>query len=113
MLAYGGDGFDERFMKAYFRRHGLKGMEGVRFFDISTMVHRMGREWGPSKDRLCRALEIHGVTDIHTSPNDCLLERGLFEAMGGGQLLEWDGTVYGLEPMGRLPERSNPQMMPA
>lgn len=103
ILAFGGShgskgrGFDERFLEQYFADHGLRGLDELSFFDFKRMVHSSGYGLYPaSKDNLCRAFGIEGVSDTHTSMNDCILEWELFEAMDGQDLIVTDGNVFKL-----------------
>ncbi|MGN0287624.1 MAG: exonuclease domain-containing protein [Atopobiaceae bacterium] len=103
IVTYGGSrgakgrGFDERFLQQYFDDHHLSGMEGLTFLDFKRMVHSGGNMFFPvTKDNLCRAFGIEGVTETHTSENDCILEWKLFEAMDGRDLLVTGGNVFKL-----------------
>jgi DNA polymerase III epsilon subunit-like protein len=103
ILTYGGSrgatgrGFDERFLEQYFEDHGLRGMEGLRFLDFKRMIHSGNDQFFPvTKDNLCRAFGIEGITETHTSENDCILEWKLFEAMDGRHLLVTGGNVFRL-----------------
>lgn len=86
MLHYGN--LDERFIKAYFERHGLLGYEMMRFFNFKKLICASKYSDGSlSKDNLCRMFGIEGVTDVHSGINDCRLEWALFKAIGGRHLL--------------------------
>lgn len=86
ILHYGG--LDERFIKEYFNRHGLLGYERMSFFNFKRMICSTRFSDGSlTKDRLCEALGIEGVTSVHTGMNDCQLEWQLFKALDGHYLL--------------------------
>lgn len=92
-----GRGFDERFLAQYFEDHGLTGFDKLCFLDFRKMIHAGGdRSFPVTKDNLCRAFGIGGVSDMHTSKNDCLLEWKLFKAMDGHHLLVTKGNVFKL-----------------
>lgn len=103
ILTYGGArgasgrGFDERFLRQYFDDHGLVGVDKLHFFDFKRLIHS-GRStsFPVTKDNLCRAFGIGGVSSTHTSKNDCMLEWKLFEAMDGQHLLVTEGNVFKL-----------------
>jgi DNA polymerase III epsilon subunit-like protein len=104
VLTFSGSGFDERFLRSYMESHGLTGYSQVKFLDIKSMVCRLGEGHSrASKDNLCRAFGISGVSEIHTSANDCLLEWRLFEAMDGLPVVVAGDVVYCCERVGELP----------
>ena len=72
-------------------------MDKLHFFDFKRLIHS-GRStsFPVTKDNLCRAFGIGGVSSTHTSKNDCMLEWKLFEAMDGQHLLVTEGNVFKL-----------------
>lgn len=79
ILHYGG--LDERFIRDYFARHNLAGYERMHFFNFKRMICSTKFSDGSlSKDRLCEAFGIEGVSSVHTGMNDCKLEWQLFKA---------------------------------
>lgn len=78
---------DEEILRTYFIRHGLQGFETLRFFNFKKMFCAEPRFKGLTKDSLCLALGIDGVTEVHTGANDCILEWKLFEKLGGKPVL--------------------------
>lgn len=94
---------DELFLREYFRRHGLSGFEAMSFFNFKKLICASKFSDGSlSKDSLCEAFGIEGVTDVHSGHNDCVLEWKLFEAIGGTPLLATRGdlcyNLFTLEP---------------
>lgn len=86
ILHYGG--LDERFVRDYFDRQHLSGYEKMRFFNFKRMICSTKFSDGSlTKDRLCEAFGIEGVTSQHTGMNDCKLEWRLFEALDDRYLL--------------------------
>lgn len=86
ILHYGN--IDEKFLRAYFERHGLRGFERMRFYNFKRMVCSSKFSDGSlTKDRLCVAFGIDGVTEVHSGMNDCRLEWKLFEAFDGHYIL--------------------------
>ena len=86
ILHYGG--LDERFIRDYFARHNLAGYERMHFFNFKRMICSTKFSDGSlSKDRLCEAFGIEGVSSVHTGMNDCKLEWQLFKAFDGRYLL--------------------------
>lgn len=86
LLHYGN--IDEKFIREYFKRQGLRGFERLRFYNFKRMVCSSKFSDGSlTKDRLCGAFGIDGVTEVHTGINDCKLEWRLFEAFGGNYIL--------------------------
>lgn len=86
ILHYGS--LDERFIREYFDRQCLSGFESMRFFNFKRMICATKFSDGSlTKDRLCEAFGIEGVTSVHTGMNDCKLEWKLFEALDGRYLL--------------------------
>lgn len=86
ILHYGS--LDERFIREYFNRHGISGYEKMNFFNFKRMIcSSQFSDCSLSKDRLCEAFGIEGVTTIHTGINDCKLEWKLFQAFDGHYIL--------------------------
>lgn len=82
ILTYGS--LDERFVRNYFARHELRGFTGMRFFNFKHLISSTGFSDGSlTKDNLCRAFGIDGVTDVHSGLNDCVLEWKLFQRLDG------------------------------
>ena len=83
LLSYsGGKGeFDSAFVQNYCKRHGIVGFENLQFENIKSRIPKapFGSEGKLSKDNLCNMFGIEGVSDIHSSYNDCILEWKLFE----------------------------------
>lgn len=88
ILTYSGTGFDERFLRAYFSRHELFGLDGLVFKDIKKDIFS---SYSPnisiSKDNLCLAMGIEGVRNVHDALRDCILEWQIFKRMSGRCLL--------------------------
>lgn len=82
LLHYGS--LDERFIREYFARHGLAGSEKLVFYNFKHLICSPGiRSFSLAKDVLCVSLGIEGVSEIHSSINDCILEWKLFERLQG------------------------------
>ena len=80
----GGQGnFDSSFVINYCKRHGVKGFGDLKFENIKNKAPKtpFGCEGQLTKDNLCRIFNIHGVTTIHSSYNDCILQWKLFEKL--------------------------------
>lgn len=80
----GGKGtFDSSFVINYCERHGVHGFEDLQYKNIKELIPAapFGTEGQLSKDNLCRMFGIEGVTDLHSSMNDCVLEWKLFEKL--------------------------------
>lgn len=78
----GGQGtFDSSFVQNYCKRQGLFGFDDLHFKNIKSIFPKapFGVEGQLTKDNLCRVLGIEGVTEDHSSYNDCILEWKLFE----------------------------------
>lgn len=71
--------FDYKVLCNYFKRHKISGFEKLRFFNIKDCFDFLSWRVEKSKDNLCKLFGIAGVTDIHSSLNDCVLEWKLFE----------------------------------
>lgn len=89
ILHYGS--IDERFIKAYFIRHKLSGLEKMSFFNYKRLIcsSPFSNEI-ITKDNLCNMYGIDGVQEVHSGLNDCCLEWKLFERIGGQYLLATD-----------------------
>ena len=98
ILTYsGGKGtFDSDFFKNYCKRQGLKGFENFIYKNIKNLIPKpgFGYEGELSKDNICKILDIEGVTAIHSSLNDCLLEWKLFEKLKMHRYFFIDGSLY-------------------
>lgn len=95
ILTYSGDEFDEKFLKEYMRRHSIYGFNDLKFQSIKRQFLSSIYSGGNvSKDNLCIAFGIEGVSDIHSSENDCLLEWRLFEKMDGDYFLITHGNTH-------------------
>lgn len=85
ILTYGR--IDRTFLQRYFKRHKLNGFENLRFYNFKRSIISSPFSGGAiTKDSLCRAFGIKGVTDVHSGRNDCLLEWRLFEEMNNNKL---------------------------
>ncbi len=73
ILTYGS--LDERFVKNYFKRRGLRGYEKLNFFNFKrNIISSSFSDGNITKDNLCRLYGIDNIQELHTSANDCLLE---------------------------------------
>ena len=80
ILFYAGGNFDFDFLDKYCKRHKIEGMERLTFKNIkSNIAAERFMEGKITKDNLCVALGIEGVSEKHSSINDCFLEWQLFE----------------------------------
>lgn len=85
ILTYGR--IDRVFLRKYFERHNLKGLDCFKFYDFKRSIISSPFSGGAiTKDSLCRVFGINGVRETHSGKNDCLLEWQLFEKMNGGKL---------------------------
>lgn len=86
ILHYGA--LDEKFIRAYFERHGLGGFSEMKFFNFKKLICSSKFSDGSmTKDNFCDMFGIEGVSEVHSGHNDCILEWKLFEAIGGRRLL--------------------------
>ena len=93
ILTYGS--LDEKFIKNYFKRKGLRGYEKLRFFNFKRNIISSRFSGGNiTKDNLCRLYGIDNVQELHTGANDCLLEWELFEKMDNNRLLITHDKVF-------------------
>ena len=93
ILTYGT--FDKKMLNVYFSEHGLSGLEFFDFQNIKDLVitNKYHKEVY-TKDFVCSALGINGVTEIHSGNNDCLLEWKLFEKIQGQPILMYNNCIY-------------------
>lgn len=80
----GGQGtFDFTFVQNYCKRHNIVGFEDLKIENIKNRIPKapFGCEGQLTKDNLCRIFGISGVSEIHSSYNDCILEWKLFEKL--------------------------------
>lgn len=93
VLIYGN--LDERFLKYYFLRHRLVGIEKFNFYNFKhDIISSRFSEGNITKDNLCKLFNIENVENIHSADNDCILEWKLYERLNGGQLLITDNKVF-------------------
>lgn len=93
----GGKGlFDSTFIINYCKRHNLSGFENLCFENIKSLLPDAGYGWEGklTKDNLCMLFGIDGVTNIHSSLNDCVLEWKLFEQVKDEPLFFIDGCMF-------------------
>jgi len=95
ILFYSGGQFDFDFLDKYCRRHKISGMESLRFENIKDRIDSSSYRIGNlTKDNLCSALGIEGVTKIHSGVNDCYLEWKLFEQFVCDKLFIKNNYIY-------------------
>ncbi|MBQ9181834.1 MAG: hypothetical protein IJ134_04300 [Bacilli bacterium] len=88
---------DEKFMKNYMKRKGLKGFEKLIFYNFKHDIISSSFSSGEvSKDNLCMMYGIDGIQKIHSGINDCILEWKLFERMNNKKLIVLYNGVYEL-----------------
>lgn len=93
ILTYGN--IDEKFIKNYFKRKGLKGFAKMTFYNFKRdIISSSFSEGNITKDNLCRIYGIKNILNVHNGANDCLLEWQLFKKMNGNKLLIIHNTVY-------------------
>ena len=97
VLLHYGD-IDEKFIKHYFKRHNLNGFQIMKFYNFKHLFcAKWSRAINLSKDNLCSVFEIEGVSSVHNSLNDCVLEWKLFSKLNGVPVLvekEIGGLFY-------------------
>lgn len=96
ILCFGGGKkpFDESFLKNYLKRQKIKSPK-LLFENMKKHFNIISRKLGVGKkDNICRALGITGVSDIHTSYNDCILEWKMFEKVYNKELMFIDNNIY-------------------
>lgn len=98
ILTYsGGKGtFDSTFLINYCKRHDLFGFEGLNYVNIKSFIPSSGiRLSGQlTKDALCKLFNVSGVTNIHTSMNDCFLEWELFKKLKYGKYFFIENDMF-------------------
>lgn len=90
VLSYsGGKGtFDPDFAVNYCKRHGVSGFENLMFENIKSVLPAapFGSAGQLTKDNLCEMFGIEGISKMHSSISDCVLEWKLFEKLIGEPL---------------------------
>ncbi len=88
--------FDEKFLRAYMKRHNLVGFHLLHFRDIKNdIISPVYKKFSVTKDALCRAMKIGPVAAVHSGMRDCFLEWRLFEKMNGRRLvIKNSGAMY-------------------
>lgn len=87
--------FDEKMLKHYFIRKALCGFQHFNFYNFKhDVISSRFSEGNITKDNLCNLYGIDGVSPIHSSANDCILEWKLFERMNGNHLLVTNNKVF-------------------
>lgn len=95
ILFYSGGKFDYNFLNKYCTRHKICGMESLRFENIKDKIASDVYAAGNlTKDNLCNALGISGVSKVHNGINDCYLEWRLFEQFVCDRLLIKNDCIY-------------------
>lgn len=95
ILFYSGGKFDFDFLDKYCRRHKILGMDSLKFENIKNRIASSSYTTGNlTKDNLCNALGIEGVSEIHSGVNDCCLEWQLFEQFVCDKLLIKNNYIY-------------------
>lgn len=93
VLTYGS--LDEKFMKYYFLRHKLSGIEKFKFYNFKhDIISSRFSEGNITKDNLCKIFRIENIQNVHSADNDCILEWKLYERLDGGQLLITNNKVF-------------------
>ena len=88
-------GIDERFIRKYFQRHKLNGIEYFAFYNFKhEIISSRFSEGNITKDNLCRIYGIENVEKVHSGINDCILEWKLYEKMNGHRLLITNNNVF-------------------
>ena len=102
LLSYsGGKGtFDSGFIQNYCKRRGIHGFENLQFENIKNKIPEApyGSEGQLTKDNLCRIFGIEGVSEVHSSYNDCILEWKLFEKLETECVFFIDNHLYKYTP---------------
>ncbi len=100
ILTYSGGGFDADFLRNYCKRQNLIGVGDFKFKNIKSILPPcpIGSEGKLTKDNLCRMLKIEGVSELHSSLNDCILEWRLFEKIEDGSYFFKDNRLYRYVP---------------
>ena len=93
ILTYGS--IDEKFIRNYFKRKGLRGFERLHFFNFKRNIISSRFSGGNiTKDNLCRLYGIDNVQELHTGASDCLLEWELFKKLDNNKLLVTHDRVF-------------------
>ena len=100
ILVFGGKEFDRRFLEQYMKDHHLVGIEEMSFCDFQEQIISVncGKQNQASKDNLCIAFGIDGVSSKHSSRNDCYLEWQLFCKIDGRTIFVTENQVFALTP---------------
>ena len=102
MLSYsGGKGtFDPVFVSNYCKRHNISGFDDLIFENIKNKLPTVpfGAEGQLTKDNLCKWFGIDGVTSVHSSYNDCVLQWKLFEKLEEGCFFFINEQFYKYSP---------------
>ncbi len=93
ILSYSGSKFDYDCLNHYFIRHGIQGWDKLNFKNIKDFIASYA-SGEVTKDAMCQLLGINGVSDIHTSLNDCILEWKLFKNICNNPLVIINEHVY-------------------
>ncbi len=95
ILTYGR--IDKTFIKAYCKRHKLKGVDKLNFYNFKHQIISSRFSHGNvTKDNLCKIYDIDNVQDVHSGHNDCLLEWELFKKIYKKFLLVTGNNVFEL-----------------
>lgn len=95
ILTYGS--IDKTFIKAYCKRHKLKGFDNLNFYNFKRQIIASGFSSGNvTKDNLCKIYNIDNVQVVHSGHNDCLLEWELFKKIYNKFLLVTGNNVFEL-----------------
>lgn len=102
ILSYsGGKGtFDSDFIVNYCKRHQLSGFEKLNYENIKKHVPSapFGSEGYLTKDNLCRIFDFEGISETHSSMNDCVLEWQLFDKVANGKYFFIQNHLYSYKP---------------
>lgn len=94
ILYYSGSKFDYNFLDKYCQRHKIEGIGNLKFENIKKLISNGVYSNGDlSKDNLCKALNICGVSTLHSGINDCYLEWQLFEKFVCEKLIIKSGGI--------------------
>ena len=93
ILTYGN--IDAKFMRSYFARHKLIGIEKFHFYNFKhDIISSCFSEGNITKDNLCKLFFIDNVQSIHSAENDCILEWKLYQRINGVKLLITNNKVF-------------------
>ena len=102
ILSYsGGKGeFDKKFLINYCKRLGINGFENYNYENIKQKlpIGKFDTASIVTKDNMCRIFKIEGISSVHTSINDCLLEWKLFEKIYDQTLFFRENKLYRYHP---------------